>query len=669
MDPGPSSRPRLIDRIGIVPRLLICSLLAVLLTAISVELWTLRLVNANGVQRTQDSLQQSAALLKLQLAPLGEQWSTDTNGNLVLGKTPLNGRNDIVDTVKSVTGAAATIFLGDTRIATNVTNPDGSRGIGTKLAPGLVHDAVLRDGRSYSGGAQILGVEYLTLYEPIRDVRGQTVGILFVGVPEAQARAFLATIVEQAALGVLLIATLTGLAYLLVLRIIIRPMTGLADVMHRIAEGALDANVQWTERTDQIGEMARALRCLRDTSARARELEEAAAAERRRADEAKRAALLDMADRIESDTAVALRQIGGRTASMAAAADDMNASAVRTGQSAEAAAAAAGQALANAQTVTHAADQLAAAIREISAQVGRSTAVVSHAVTAGSETRTTIETLNGEVERIGKVVDIIGEIASRTNLLALNATIEAARAGDAGKGFAVVASEVKALASQTARSTEEIGHLISQVRAATGASVAAVARIEQTITEVNAIAGSIAAAVERQGAATAEIARNVAETTTAAEIMTRQTREVSAEATRNRSCAADVRDNTAGLNLAVEELRRSVIRVVRTSTPEVDRRQSPRLAVAMPCVVAVAGHDDQPGQVTEISDGGACIAAIPPLPAGSHGTLRLPGSGLRLPFTVGASDAQAVRVVFRLQDDGAAQLSRLLDGLPASRAA
>ena len=260
----------------------------------------------------------------------------------------------------------------------------------------------------------------------------------------------------------------------------------------------------------------------------------------------------------------------------------MSASASRTEASAERAAKAAAQALANAQTVASAAEQLIASSREIGGQVSHSATAVSHAVQVGQETRNTIAALNTEVERIGAVADMIGEIAAKTNLLALNATIEAARAGVAGKGFAVVASEVKQLANQTARSTQEISQHIAQVRSATTASVEAVSRIEERITEISAIAGSITTAVEMQDAATAEIARTAAETASAAQEMATRVGEVSAEASKTDQYANEVNESAAALNKAVEQLGTSVIKVVRSSTAEM----APGTSAAVPVELA-----------------------------------------------------------------------------------
>jgi methyl-accepting chemotaxis protein len=466
-------------------------------------------------------------------------------------------------------------------------------------------------------------------------------------------------------LGTLAGAALGALLYLGV----VRPIGGMTAAMGRLSEGDLAVAVPGQGRRDEIGSMAGAVLVFRDHMIAEDRLAAEQAEERRRADAAKRAALVDMADRIESATTAALHEVGARTAAMTATAEEMSASADRTGNSARSAASASAQALANAQTVASAAEQLSSSIREIGGQVGQSTEVVARAVAAGSETRATIEALNEEVARIGAVADMIGEIAAKTNLLALNATIEAARAGDAGKGFAVVASEVKGLATQTARSTQEIAQHIAQVRGATGASVAAVTRIEQTIGEINAISGSIAAAVEEQGAATAEIARNVTETATAANEMTSRTVEVSTEAEKTGRRAAEVRENATALDAAVGDLRHSVIRVVRTSTPEVDRRLSARHEVNLPGRLSLPGREACSVRCMDISSGGASIHGAPTLTVGTRGALRLDVADAVLQFTVRDSEGDVLHVKFELDEAAAARLEQIIERPERNRAA
>ena len=379
----------------------------------------------------------------------------------------------------------------------------GRRAIGTRLAPGPVHEALFREGASFQGEAQILGHNHVAIYEPVF-IDDKPVAAIFVGVPFEEGE------VEGVAVGV-------------------RNEVARMLSAHEIVDDAI-------QQKDKVERQAFAERIrAADDSRRAAARAVYAGANQRRVVDSLTAALEslahnDLTHRIDaefpaeyaslkqnftraaqtlSQTIAALvaqtRTIEAISSELSGHADELSQRSASQAASLEQSAAAINEIAATSKRSAEGADQAREIVGAADLEAGRGAGVVKEAVSA-------MHAIADSAARIGQIVSLIDEIAFQTNLLALNAGVEAARAGEAGKGFAVVASEVRALALRSAEAARDIRNLITASSQGVGRGVElvtrsgeALERIVRQVAQATSVIADIASGSKEQSHALEEV--------------------------------------------------------------------------------------------------------------------------------------------------------------------
>lgn len=248
----------------------------------------------------------------------------------------------------------------------------------------------------------------------------------------------------------IIIAAIVGviaaiIAYTLIILTVVRPIRNVSDNLQMIGAGEGDLNVSLPESgaselktlADGFNQFVAKIRTtVTGVSSAVDELGNAASSLRN----------------VSNDAAQSIARQSDETEQAAAAINQMSATAIDVAGNA-----------ASAATAASSADQAADRGK---AEVDTTIEAIRSQVSQLNAAADVIEQLAKDSQSIGSVLDVINDIADKTNLLALNAAIEAARAGEAGRGFAVVADEVRELASRTQSATTEIQSVINKLQSA-----------------------------------------------------------------------------------------------------------------------------------------------------------------------------------------------------------
>ena len=394
---------------------------------------------------------------------------------LYKGEYNITAETKIADNVKLAADTDITVFYGDTRYMTSVKDANGNRVVLTQAGEAVV-ETVLKGGKEYfSTDVMVEGTPYFGYYVPLRQ-DGSIVGMIFAGMPQADAKAQINAILLIIIIAIVVVVIVAAVIVVIAALRMSKALKRGEAALDQVSKGKLNVelNASDLKRKDEIGNINRAIQALKE------ELIKIIVSIKEQSE-----ALNESAQLLDEETDASAEHITQVERAVEEIAQGAGGQAEET-QKATENVIVMGNMVEETTSEINALNENSRQIKELGQTAIKSLQGLQK---INQRTRESIDviyeqtnTTNTSAQKIKEATELITDIAEETNLLSLNASIEAARAGEQGRGFAVVAGQIQKLAEQSNESARQIDEIINSLLSDSAKAV-------ETMEEVKVIMG------------------------------------------------------------------------------------------------------------------------------------------------------------------------------------
>lgn len=397
---------------------------------------------------------------------------------LYKGEFNVSDTISIGDNVRNAANTDITVFYGDTRYMTSVIDGQGKRVVGTKAGDEVVQKVMVDGKEHFATNVDVVGQAYFGYYVPLYE-DGSIVGMVFAGMPQADAEGQIMAIISLIAGIVAVLFIVCAILLFVVVRGIVKALRTGEDALESVADGKLNVDVDQRilRRKDEIGKIGQAILQLKT-----RQMEIITNIKEQSN------ALKDASTYLNDKTSVGsehIRQVERAVEEIALGAGNQ----AEETQNATENIIVMGNMIEETVNEIDVMNENAKYIKKLGQNA---TETLQNLQKINQKTRESIEiiydqtnTTNTSAQKIREATALITDIAEETNLLSLNASIEAARAGEQGRGFAVVAAQIQKLAEQSNESAGQIEAIINLLLSDSEKAVETMEDVKRTMDDQN----------------------------------------------------------------------------------------------------------------------------------------------------------------------------------------